>query len=48
MFRSKDRSKPITETYIFPEIRVVFNITFSIIAINVVKSYFAFPKNVVI
>lgn len=48
MFSSKDRSKPITETYIFPEIRVVFNITFSIIAINVVKSYFAFPKNVVI
>lgn len=34
MFSSKDRSKPITEIYIFPEICVVFNIIFAIIVIN--------------
>lgn len=45
---SKGNNKAITETYIFPEIWVVFNITFAVIVINLIKSNSAFPKNIAI
>ena len=45
---SRSGNKPITETYIFPEIWVVFNTSFAIIVINLIKSNSAFPKNVAI
>ena len=44
----KGDNKPITETYIFPEIWVVFNISFAIIVINLIKSNSTFPKNAAI
>lgn len=45
---SKGENKPITETYIFPEIWVVFNISFAIIVINLIKRNSIFPKNAAI
>ena len=45
---SKNDNKSITETYIFPEIWVVFNITLAIVVINLIKSNFNFSKNVAI
>ena len=45
---SKSNNKPITETYIFPEIWVVFNISFAIIVINLIKNNSTFPKNAAI
>ena len=45
---NKGNSKPITETYIFPEIWVVFNITLAVIVINLIKSKLVFSKNVAI
>ena len=45
---SRSGNKPITETYIFPEIWVVFNITFAVIVINLIKSNFALPKSITI
>lgn len=44
----KGDNKPITETYIFPEIWVVLNILFAIIVINLIKSNSTFPKNAAI
>ena len=45
---SKGNNKPVTETYIFPEIWVVFNISFAILVINLIKSNSPFPKNAAI